>query len=96
VEQDSEEKDEEGDEECIQAVRITKEFWGPESGRHKFDQRLFRVLFSDGSVKDCVAEDVKQVLTEPFESNQFYADVLRHWRTLHLVAPTWPLSEKKQ
>jgi len=76
--------------EQILAVQITQEYWGPKSGKHRFAQRLFRVLFSDDSSEDLVAEDVKDHVPLPFEINPFYAKVLQDWRRLHPVKPGRP------
>ena len=73
------------------AVRITQEVWSPVSGRNKFTQRLFRVEFSDGSTQDLVAEDLGDSIPgEPFEQNEFYAEVLQVWRTQHLLPQIGP------
>ena len=75
-----------------QAKCILTEYWGPRTrGRARFSQRLFDVLFSDGSQHTLVAEDVVDGWDEPFESNPFYEDVLRLWRQAHPHKPVRPL-----
>ena len=57
----------------MQPVRILKEYWGPAGkGRKKFSQRLFQVLFTDGSKEVLVAEDVVDGWAEPFEENEYF------------------------
>jgi hypothetical protein len=73
---------------CHLPIRILREFWGPSSGRHAFTQRLFQVLFPNGKKLKLVAEDVVDVVDEPFEENEFYTSVLRVWRDEHPEAPT--------
>ena len=66
------------------ALRILKEYWGPNTtGRNRYAQRLFTVLFADGSKETLVAEDVVDGWDEPFEDNPFYSDVLSKWRQEH-------------
>ena len=64
-----------------------REFWGPPGrGRESFCQRLFKVLFEDGSSDSLVAEDLVDGCAEPFEDNAFYAKVLQDWRKEHSKA----------
>ena len=91
MDNETEDEDEETDEEDpVRAVRITREYRGPVSGRHKFDQRCFKVVFSDGTAQICVAEDVAQEVLEPFERNPFYTSVISDWRTRHPSPPIRP------
>ena len=74
------------------ALRILKEYWGPKTtGRNRFAQRLFKVLFADGSKENLVAEDVVDGWDQPFEANPFYSNVLREWRQEHPSKPVRPL-----
>ncbi len=70
-----------------QPVGIVKEFWGPLRGRGRFCQRLFQVLFEDGTKETLVAEDLLDGCAEPFEDNKFYANILQTWRLAHAKAP---------
>lgn len=80
-----------GSEESLVAKRIIREYWGPARGHQKYTQRLFRVEFSDGSTEILVAEDLVDSLPgEAFEQNDFYAEVLRAWRTEHTAPPDRP------
>ena len=72
------------DDDTVQPVRILKEYWGPTGKvRKKFSQRLFQVLFTDGSKEVLVAEDVVDGWAEPFEENEYYSSVLVDWRKEH-------------
>ena len=69
---DSSDDDESLLQRTLQAKCILTEYWGPRTrGRARFSQRLFDVLFSDGSQHTLVAEDVVDGWDEPFESNPF-------------------------
>ena len=57
---------------ALRAKRILAEYWGPKVlGRNRYSQRLFDVLYSNGTKHTLVAEDVVDGWAQPFESNQF-------------------------
>ena len=71
----------------LQPLHISREFWGPRgTGRKAYCQRLFNVVFEDGTQETLVAEDLHDGCAEPFEENVFYADVLKAWRQEHAKA----------
>jgi len=75
---------EDSEEDTPKPVRVLTEFWGPNvMGKRRFAQRLFQVLFADGTKLTLVAEDLLHEFPEPFEKNPFYDEVLREWRATH-------------
>ena len=87
VQDDSERDDASDDAQIPQPVRISREFWGPRAtGRRGYCQRLFVVVFDDGTQATLVAEDLLDGCAEPFEENVFYANVLKDWHQEHAKA----------
>ena len=87
VQDDNERDDASDDSQIPQPVRISREFWGPRgTGRRSYCQRLFIVVFEDGTQESLVAEDLLDGCAEPFEENVFYANVLKDWRQEHAKA----------
>ena len=58
----------------LRAKCILADYWGPKVvGRNRYSQRLFDVLYSNGTRHTLVAEDVVDGWAQPFESNPFSA-----------------------
>jgi hypothetical protein len=71
-----------------QAVRVTRESWGPTS--RNYPQRLYRVELDDGSVVQSPADDMDDHLEESADANPFYQNVIAIWPAEGNVIPIRP------